>query len=765
MTTAKSSFSMARFLPVYKNFLRRNRGSALFYGALGFLFFSLQYLLSYLEYLRYPYPEGALRSFELIGPANIYNGFAVVFFTGMTLMVPVVIATNLFGYMQNKRSVDVYHALPLTRSELYLATSAAGMTLIWVPMALNFLLVAGCALLVGGQSVGLIFLELLCWMVITFVIFALTAFAAVNVGTTFDTAIFSMGLNASLAAVYMTIIAIGSAFLYGFYDIDNGMLVAYRLSPVSLMIGRQALNGVNAAEMLKENNIAIALWLAVGIVVFIIGLFVYKRRRSEQAESVGNLGPLQLFLRSVGTLVGGAILSAIFCGVFGFETSKPVFLAALAVGALITYFIGDVILTRTVRSIPRALPAALATGFIVCLLAGSVMYGGFGYEKRVPSADSVTSVTLQNYDARYSYEPPLDGSYMREYTFSDNEAIALLVRAHTAQVQGHFAGDATDTDARYDGSLRLTYTLKNGNTLSRRYYGLYPEVEQALLSLESNAELVRQTHAAFKGNADMLSSVTVVNALGNESKTLSLTATQKQQLLEAVRTDLLNQPVEELKNGAQALGYVRMEYRHMSRKGERTVAHYANGVAIAEEMTTDEQNYSVSTSEVLITESYQNTRALLEQLGAAQQLKNDFSPLKKAYVGVIGYRYSTRGAIVNQTTFDWLPEINDMIYRAYYEKDYYAEQYMGEKSRSVVEIDGAQLLALQSKLSNIYPNIGVPYVLVAIAGEQNGQEAITSYYYLPLEALPEQMKYEVCERALEEYDVSYLTDLGYTYFR
>ena len=130
MTTAKSSFNMARFLPVYKNLLHRNRGSALFYGVLGFLFFSLQYLLSFLEYLRYPYPENALRTFELIGPANVYNGFAVVFFTGMSLIVPVVMATNLFGYMQNKRSVDVYHALPLTRSELYLATSAAGITLI-----------------------------------------------------------------------------------------------------------------------------------------------------------------------------------------------------------------------------------------------------------------------------------------------------------------------------------------------------------------------------------------------------------------------------------------------------------------------------------------------------------------------------------------------------------------------------------------------------------------------------------------------------------
>ncbi len=765
MTTAKSSFNMARFLPVYKNLLRRNRGSALFYGVLGFLFFSLQYLLSYLEYLRYPYPENALRTFELIGPANVYNGFAVVFFTGMSLIVPVVMATNLFGYMQNKRSVDVYHALPLTRSELYLATSAAGITLIWAPMLLNFLLVAGCALLVGGQSIGMIFLELLCWMVITFVIFALTAFAAVNVGTTFDTAIFSMGLNASLAAVYMTVIAIGSAFLYGFYEIDNGMLVAYRLSPVALMIGRQTLGrGVNAAKMLQENNIAIALWFIAGIVVFVIGMFVYKRRRSEQAESVGNLGPLQLFMRSVGTLVGGAVLGAIFCGVFGFETSKAVFLASVAVGALITYFIGDVMLTRTVRSIPRALPTALATTLGVCLLVGGVMYGGFGYEKRVPGAESVASVALDSYSTRYANEPSLYEDYSRTYSFSDPESIALIISAHQAQVQAHDANKAAlDIEDSFDGSLRVTYTLKNGKTLSRRYYGLYNGTREALLALESQPELIRQSHAAFKGTADMLSSVTVVNALGNDSKTLSLTAEQKQQLLEAVRADLLSQPADEFENGAQALGYVQMEYRHMRRKGERTVTHYANGVAIAEEMTTDEQNYSVSTSEVLITESLKNTRALLEQLGAGEQLQNDFSKVEKAYIGVMGYHLRSWDSVVTQSSADKLYELNDVILHAYYDKEYYNQE--GEPSRVFVAIDPAQLTAMRKDLTSIYtPQTDKPYVVVGISGIENGNERITGYYYMPLEALSEQMKYKVCESALNEYDRDYLIRLGYNYF-
>lgn len=774
MTTAKSSFSMARFLPVYKNLLRRNRGSALFYGVLGFLFFGLQYFLSFLEYIRYPYTEGAVRTFKLVGPANLYNGFAVVFFTGMSLIVPLVFATNLFGYMQNKRSVDVYHSLPLTRSELYLATSAAGITLIWVPMILNFLVVMGCSLLVGNQQMDMIILELLCWMAVTFVIFALTAFSAVNVGTTFDTAIFSLGLNASLAAVYMTVIAIGSTFLYGFYDVDNGMEVAYRLSPVSLMIGRQALSGINSQKMLHNNTVAIGLWFLAGVAVFIIGMFIYKKRRSEQAESVGNLGPLQLFLRIVGTMVGGAMLGAVFCGVFNFETSKWVFLVSMAIGALITYFIGDVILTRTVRSIPKALPAALATTLGICLLVGGVMYGGFGYEKRVPSVDSIASIELENYDSRYSGEPTLDKEYSNTYLLSEPEPIKLIVKAHESQVQSHIASkgsEGLDADGYFNGALRIKYTLKNGKTLARRYYGLYSDTCAALVELEAQPELIRQSHASFKGTAEMLSSVTVVNALGNDSKALTLSDAQKQQLLEAVQTDLLNQPVDELKEGAQAMGYLKMEYWYVRTDDGRTVAtRYVGGVAVSKTETaraldSDEPDYSVATSEVLITESFKNTRALLEQFGAGEQLQNDFSKVETAYIGVIGYRLNDQSEAVIQSSDEQLADLSDTILHNYYDDKEYDSDEDGELSQSFVKIDASQLTALRKDLTNIYVRQSDnPYVVIGISGEQNGEEVITGCYYVPLEALSEQMKYKVCESALNDYDQEYLTSRGYHYF-
>ncbi|MFV0496738.1 MAG: hypothetical protein ACK5L0_01010 [Candidatus Fimivivens sp.] len=742
MTTAKSSFNAARILPVYKNLVRHHRGSAIFYGVLSFIFLGLQYVFTYLEHVNYVFQDDINPPFQLIGPANVYNGVSVVLFTTMSMVVAIIMATNLFDYMQNKRSVDVYHALPLTRSELYFATSAAGLTLIWVPLILNFLFVSVCAVLVGGQNLGMIFLELLCWMVITFVIFALTAFSAVNVGTTFDTAIFSLGLNVALPAVYLTILAIANVFLYGFNG-EHSYQIAYRLSPMSLMYGRQALSQSNLT-VLRDNNMAVALWFIVGLVLFFMGLCIYKKRHSEQAESVGNLGPLQIFMRSVGALVGGALLGTLFWSIWlGDEADKIEFLISVAFGALIIYFIGDVILTRTVRSIPRALPAALATTLGICLLVGGILFGGFGHVKRVPSVDSVKSVRL----VYYRDEPSLNEDDGSTVLIGDPKAVELMTQVHQAQVKGHL-GDKNSDERGYSDTptLTFTYTLKNGRTLSRRYHDLYPDTLVAMTALEEQPELIRQSHAAFKATPEMLSSVTVSNVLGDNSKTLALTLPQKEQLLEAVRADLLSWPlVKEVQEATRALGHLEMEYQYMD-----------ENIAIFEDATGTHHNkeYAVALSEVLVTESFTNTRRLIEQFGAVEQLNNDFSKVEKAYVGILGDYFRSGNSIWIQTRQDGSQAIQDMLSNDYRSNDNL--QYF-------VEIDSAQLMAIRDDLTNVYAVGSGPYVVVAIANTQEGEERISGHYYLPFEKLSDQMQYKVYQAALNRYNEEYLYNRGYDY--
>ncbi|MEG2204195.1 MAG: hypothetical protein RRY21_03445, partial [Oscillospiraceae bacterium] len=345
MTTAKSSFSIDRFWPVYRNMLRRHRAAGVFYGALCFLFLPMQYLLYLLNAGNRDLSD-SMRG--LIGIARCYNGFSAFFFPALALIAPLVLAASLYSYMQNKRSVDVYHSLPLTRAELYLTTAAAGVTLMWIPLLLNFTLVAvTTGIAVPGASVAMIFFEMLCWMAATFSIFAVTAFAAVQVGTVFDTAAFSLVLIGSLPAVYLVMVSLAETFLYGFSSNawNNAAEIAYRLSPASTVVGRLLIDPTDLTRI-RENDLAMLVWFVLCALLLLFGAGLYTRRKSEQAEQVGNFGPLQIYVRAIGTLLAGVAIGAIFMAVMNLDLDRMVVLACFAVGSLIAYFIGDVILTR-----------------------------------------------------------------------------------------------------------------------------------------------------------------------------------------------------------------------------------------------------------------------------------------------------------------------------------------------------------------------------------------------------------------------------------
>ena len=755
MTTARSSFSFSRVLPFYRNMLRRHRGSALFYGALGFLFLPVQYLLTILQNQDRADLSDFVR-WTFSGPAQIYNGFSAFFFTALMLVVPLIVAVNLFSYLHNRRSVDVYHSLPLTRCELYAACCMTGITLIWAPLAVNFLLTAAVSFLLPGASAGMILLDLLCWMAVTLAIFAITAFCAVQLGTDFDTAIFSLGLNGVFAAVYLMFMMLGDSFIYGFSAGDGAIRLAYRLSPVSLIIGRVAI-ARDSLEYLAENNVSMLFWFAAALLVLGAGAWCYTRRRSEQAEAVGEMGPLQIFMRSAGTLLGGTGLGMILCAVFEIhpEDSRFLSLFCIAVGSLIVYFIGDVILSRSVRSIPKALPVAAVTTAGVCVLVGVMLFDLIGIGRWVPQVSHVEEARLYYYNSRFSDQPSLGQDRSMVVAFQDPEAVALVIAAQQKQIDLHYGGERAGEDEDFysgHGSLRVTYEMTDGHTVSRRYYNLYPETLDQLVRLETDDEMISQTHPAFAANADMIHQVTVVNTLGSSSEDLILDAAQKERLLVALRKDLLSQPLEELKNGATAVCTLTVEYRYPreTRTGSLAEAEYVNGRA-----EWDEEYYHAA-SNTILTESYRNTLALLRELGAAQSIENNWSDVKAAYVLPFNREYDSR--TITQTDLNRVAQTRDDL------EDFLnpENRYEGAEGLNMQSfaLSKMELNALRSELTSTAPNYGEPFAVIGIAAGEEIEE-MTGYYLVPVSALPEHLKQAVAQMVRGYYGTYAVESWGY----
>ena len=766
MITARSSFDIKRVIPAYKNLLRRYRGNIAFYTAITFVFFSLQYILSLMEYNERLAMGGSDR-WGLLGPAGIFNGLSLAFFIIAVIAMSVVSAVDIFGYIQNRRSVDVYHSLPLTREELFAAHAAAGITQIWVPLAVNFLIVAVVSIYapVGGFFPTVI--EMVCWMAMTFAIFSITVFAAVQVGTQFDTVLFAIGLNGVLPALYLTVLLLGEAFLYGFV-MDDMMELAYKLSPVSLIVGRQLfeLTGLNSTEstMYHENCLWIILWTAAANLIYFVAMNLYRRRPSERAETVGNMGPLQIFMRAAGTFVGGTLLSYIFCAVFGIESSEIMMIVSAAVCSVIVYFVGDVLLSRSVRSLAKAIPAAAATALCSTLVLASILFGGFGYESRVPAPEKVSSVELHYYDSRYVYEPTYHYNN-NSIVFEAQDAIKAVTDAHREQISGHRSDG--DNLSSVNGQFRVTYHLAGGGTLKRNYSSIYPGAVNNLVKLETAPGFIEQVHSLFYNiHPDLIQKVNAYNAIGDRQAELELTSSQKERLLESLRADLREQDPAEIENGTKALGYVNVDYKILrSALENRSYAAVQDGPTVVYQTaaSTDRENkYADRSTEIMVTESFIHTKAFFNSIGEGDIFVNDIADIDEAYI-CIPRHYLSHGEAVQQTSREELIGISEQVLKSYYnyELKKYIDSDSWEQPDSFIKVGRAEISKLMTDATSIIKRNGTPYaVIVFTEGED---DAATGYYFVPFDKLDGATKEKIIDRAGEWYGDGWLKRNGFIY--
>lgn len=782
MITVKSSFKISEVMPVYKSVLRRNIGTMIFYWVLTFVFLPLQYIFELTNYWQrnmYPLPD-----WNLYGPAQIFNGISVVFFTAIALVAPMMITVALFSYMHNKRSVDVYHSLPLTRDELYMIHSAVAVTVVFIPLLVNFSIVAIASLASPVKNVGDIMLEMLCWMAISFVIIAVTALTAVNSGTSFDTAIFSVGLNISLPAIYFTVLMLGQLMLYGFSMNDEYVMTGCKLSPFSVIVLRQGIesSGIENLKMLSENNIAVLLWLLIGTAILIIGLLSYRKRPSENAEMVGNMGPIQVYLRSAGTLAAGTLLGFMFCGVFDYESDTAVLIASFAASILV-YFVGDALLSRNIRALPKALPKAVITASGVAVVVLVMMFGGLGYESRVPAIDSVENVTLRYYRGRFDSQPRINYSYGRGIDLESEQAVRLILSAHDAQCR---AEHETDTETYYSADLDIEYHLSNGKTMRRSYNGVCADTYELLFALDTDPEFVSKNHPIFSIEPQQINTAALYNTSGTDEKTLNLTDLQKAELAEALRADLLAQPIS--KDGKKGIGYLNLEIKYLPRDyhtgeivyssvvvTEENVIAVEAGTNNAVEVTTEEafpdserrtvtlpgivaseEDYRYSTSETLLTEDFTNTIALLRKFGAGDILENDFSKVKGAYIGIPVWQIDGMGNAVNQTCHSDIFSIDEDVF-------FNSREYgVTDTERGYTHITAEQLKAAEDKLMNLIVPYSDRYVVVGVVTEdKKGNDMISGCYFAPISAFDEDTVALLLENSVECYGRRMIERLGY----
>lgn len=193
---------------------------------------------------------------------------------------------------------------------------------------------------------------------------------------------------------------------------------------------------------------------AVGVVAFVLAWLVYRRRHLERAGDFIALRPLGPVFLIVYTVAVGTLLYSFFVMI-----NQPSYLI-YAIGIIIGFFTGQMLLNRTVRVFDKK--SLLTFAVLAVVLSGSIALtwmDPMGISSYVPPVDKVESAAIYGPDKSYYYYE--DGEY-DYFEMTDKEEITKLQSYHKKLMNARSV-----TSDVYD--VRIRYKLSNGKTVNRYY--------------------------------------------------------------------------------------------------------------------------------------------------------------------------------------------------------------------------------------------------------------------------------------------------------
>lgn len=553
MTLTESSrkgSALAQFRQIYRWQLKRNRLISILCLGLTFLCFSVVHLCesvrSYHDYFDNPSELGEnvshaylLKQFTGTIQANLMTGMATILIP-LLLVFLVVSAIQTFQYMHKRRSVDLFHALPIRRTPLLLGNMAAIGTVLGGVAVLNLLLCGAVDMAMGAEYS-------ICWL-LGQLGYLLLLLAASLCGTVFLLVACGTVSGAVIAGILLTVgwpllVTCGAAIIRG--SLPGSQLVASgavltALTPYLALFVPYSVGGemflsaalfgdptYDSSGSLGGNVVTVWLilwWVLVTAVLLAGCILAYRKRKSEAAENNFSYPGLRIVIRFI---ISGAV--GLGCALFfgNLSGSNVVFYLTAVLASGLAHVITQVVWVREVRELPRSLLyyAALAAAMAVFFVG--LATGGLGYVNRIPAEGDVDyiRVDLPGYhfdDSKETYLYSRTRSLTVDAVLPEDEDVMYkddvtsfsvepkLQKAKSIQtVQALHQTILSQYQAPYlpvreegDYHCLLTYTLKNGEELERNY--ILPGRDQDLGDLNDYTTEPHSTPELLRAMADVV---------------------------------------------------------------------------------------------------------------------------------------------------------------------------------------------------------------------------------------------------------------------
>lgn len=379
--------------------------------------------------------------------------------------VAVVAGMALFGYLFSSKSANMIHALPVTRKELFFTNVISGLSMLWIPQIVTFLLSVIVCLSNGIAWVQYPGIWLLSVMGISFFLFSVVIFCAMLTGQLFALPVYFFVLNFLTVGVMFGVQNVVTFLGYGLGMNAIPEIRLFRiLSPINYLqnnvrfgtnsyynkLGDEVITGIS-----YRGGGIVCGYAVAAVAVYLIAWYGYKKREIECAGDILAFRWIRpVFRWGVGAGVAYlcALLLADFLDTVLIWVSAPIFFGMVMVLGVIAFVVADMFVQKTFRVIKkrRIKEFGLFLVFVAASFCG--FYGVANHlQNRVPDKDELQYAYLEmNYPVEFSGDAVQNAIDMQKE-----------ILAHATELQESIK-DSTTT-------ISIIYVYKDGKRLNRSY--------------------------------------------------------------------------------------------------------------------------------------------------------------------------------------------------------------------------------------------------------------------------------------------------------
>nr|WP_325305364.1 hypothetical protein [uncultured Dysosmobacter sp.] len=432
----------------------------------------------------------------------------------ISLLYAILCAMAVWSYLYNSRSVGLLHTLPIRREGLFLTNLLSGMAMMLIPYAVVGALSLLISAAFGALDMGPYLVTVLGVAGESLFFFASATLVAMVVGNLLALPALYLLLHFLAVLLEWLFGMLAQGFLFGLESGYQISTAAAWLSPVVGLMEHVDVDrtyqtipvngGADVVQELQsvslENGWVIGVYALAGVVLLALAWLLYRRRRSESAGDVVAVGALRPLFRyglaALAALVGGVALYELVWRSFRYEEyyeAAPMAVCMLIAGA-IGYYAASMLLAKSLRVFRGSWKglALVAAGCaaVCCVLHFDLLH----VEDQVPQVQETETLEFRVAGNSYTLYGGQDDALMEQLRQLHQAIVAEEGYIVSESAAAHDMADPSLETVTW-ASLRLEYTLKNGDQV-RRWYSVpltrdrldQPETYDGLMDALVNGE-------------------------------------------------------------------------------------------------------------------------------------------------------------------------------------------------------------------------------------------------------------------------------------